>query len=455
MEEKKYLNLFNKVGYGTGDFAANMVYGLISSFVMIYLTNTVGLNAAIVGTLILVSKLFDGFTDIIFGSFIDKTHSKMGKARPWMLYSFIGNAVALVLLFAIPTGMGETAKYAYFFVFYTLLNAVFYTANNISYSALTSLITKNPNERVQMGTFRFIGSTLGNVLVSNYALVLVEKFGGGAEGWRMAAILFAVIGLAVNTFSVLSVKELSEETKEADAPVAHEKINLLDTLKTLVTNKYFDMLTMLYLLFYLMMGGSMGSAVYYFIYVCGDAGYFGKLVTASSVAMVIGLVAAPFLVKKFNSIRLVNLVMFIINLVVRIAYWIVAAKGNANALVWMYGLVSLTCCTLGGTFNALVSEASDYTYFKTGKRLDGSMYSCTSFGMKVGGGLGSAVSGWLLAAGHFDAAAATQSAFCNQMLTFSFAGVPVIITALIVLIYLKLDVEKANLSLKKTLKKAS
>ena len=102
MEEKKYLNLFNKVGYGTGDFAANMVYGLISSFVMIYLTNTVGLNAAIVGTLILVSKIFDGFTDIIFGSFIDKTHSKMGKARPWMLYSFIGNAVALVLLFAIP-----------------------------------------------------------------------------------------------------------------------------------------------------------------------------------------------------------------------------------------------------------------------------------------------------------------------------------------------------------------
>lgn len=86
-----------------------------------------------------------------------------------------GNAICLVALFAIPESMGETAQYAYFFIAYTLLNAVFYTANNISYSALTSLITKNSNERVQMGTFRFIGSTLGNVLVSNYTLVLVDK----------------------------------------------------------------------------------------------------------------------------------------------------------------------------------------------------------------------------------------------------------------------------------------
>ena len=99
----------------------------------------------------------------------------------------------------------------YFFIFYTLLNAIFYTANNISYSALTSLITKNPNERVQMGTFRFIGSTIGTAVVSNYALVLVDKFGGGAVGWKWTAVVFAVIGLVINTFSVFSVKELPEE----------------------------------------------------------------------------------------------------------------------------------------------------------------------------------------------------------------------------------------------------
>ena len=90
MQEKTYLKWYNKIGYGSGDIAGNVVYAFLSSFVMIYLTNTIGLSAGIVGTLIAVSKLFDGFTDIFFGSMIDKTHSRLGKARPWMLYGYIG-----------------------------------------------------------------------------------------------------------------------------------------------------------------------------------------------------------------------------------------------------------------------------------------------------------------------------------------------------------------------------
>ena len=156
MEEKKYLKWYNLVGYGSGDVAGNVVYAFLSSFVMIYLTNTVGLNAGIVGTLIAVSKIFDGVTDVFFGSMIDKTKSKMGKARPWMFWGFFGCAITLFGVFAIPTSLGKTAQYAWFFIAYTLLNAVFYTANNIAYSALTALVTKNSKERVQMGSFRFM-----------------------------------------------------------------------------------------------------------------------------------------------------------------------------------------------------------------------------------------------------------------------------------------------------------
>ena len=123
---------------------------------MIYLTNTVGLNAGVIGSLIAVSKILDGVSDVFFGSMIDKTHSKMGKAKPWMLYGYIGCAITLVGCFAIPVSLGTTAKYAWFFISYTLLNGGFYTANNIAYSALTSLITKNSKERVQMGSYRFI-----------------------------------------------------------------------------------------------------------------------------------------------------------------------------------------------------------------------------------------------------------------------------------------------------------
>lgn len=112
-----------------------MVYSFLSSFIMIYLTNIVGLNAGIVGTLIAVSKLFDGVTDIFFGAMIDKTKSRLGKARPWMLYAYIGCAVTLIANFAIPTNMGKFAQYAWFFIAYTLLNAVFFTA-----SVVTNLI---------------------------------------------------------------------------------------------------------------------------------------------------------------------------------------------------------------------------------------------------------------------------------------------------------------------------
>ena len=102
MEERKYLKWYNMVGYGSGDVAGNVVYAFLSSFVMIYLTNTVGLNAGIVGTIIAVSKIFDGITDVFFGTMIDKTKSKMGKARPWMFWGFFGCALTLFGVFAIP-----------------------------------------------------------------------------------------------------------------------------------------------------------------------------------------------------------------------------------------------------------------------------------------------------------------------------------------------------------------
>lgn len=449
MEERKYLNFFNKLGYGTGDWAANMVYGIVTSFVMIYLTNTVGLDAGIIGTLIMLSKFADGVTDVLFGGFIDRTHSRMGKARPWMLFSYIGNAVCLVLLFAIPEGLGKTAQYVYFFIAYTLLNAVFYTANNIAYSALTSLITKNGAERVQLGTFRFIFSTAANLFVANVTLNLVETFGSGAAGWRSVAILYAVIGLVVNTFSVFSVKELPEEDAAAvGQPEKKENFNLIRTLKTLLANKYFDMLTALYVLAYLSVAISMGVAVYFFMYVIGDANMYGTFMTMFSIPSVIGLIIVPVLVKKVNSIRKVNLWSFIIQTVFRVLFIAAAASKNITLMLVLYGLCSLTNCSLAGTFNALVAEASEYTYNKTGKRLDGSMYSCTSFGMKVGSGIGSGISGWLLAASGFDASAAVQSAGCNNMLLFMFAVVPMIITVICAVIYWFLKVEDVNRQLR-------
>ncbi len=252
MEEKRYLKWYNKVGYGSGDIAGNVVYAFLSSFVMIYLTNTVGMNPGVVGSLIAASKFFDGVTDVFFGAMIDKTKSRMGKARPWMLYGYIGCAVTLVAIFAVPASFGKTAQYAWFFIAYTLLNAVFYTANNIAYSALTALVTKNSRERVQMGSFRFIFAFSTSLLIQSVTIGAVAAAGGGASGWRTVAVIYAVIGLIVNTLSVCSVKELSEEelseASTADGGAPDEKYGLVTAAKLLISNRFYLMICGVYIL---------------------------------------------------------------------------------------------------------------------------------------------------------------------------------------------------------------
>ena len=174
MNEIKYLRWYNKVGYGSGDIAGNVVYAFLSTFMTFYLTDTVGMNIGIVGTLMALSKLFDGVTDLFFGMLIDKTHTRLGKARPWMLFGYVGCAITLVAIFMVPESWGENAQYAYFFITYTLLNAVFYTANNIAYASLTALISKNSSERVQLGSIRFIFAFATSMIIQASTLGLVN-----------------------------------------------------------------------------------------------------------------------------------------------------------------------------------------------------------------------------------------------------------------------------------------
>lgn len=308
MEEKTYLKWYNKIGYGSGDIAGNVVYAFLSSFVMIYLTNTVGLSAGIVGTLIAVSKLFDGFTDIFFGAMIDRTHSRLGKARPWMLYGYIGCAVTLAAIFAIPTSWGTTAQYAWFFIAYTLLNGVFYTANNIAYSALTSLVTKNNKERVQMGSWRFIFAFSTSLLIQSVTIGFVALCGGGAAAWRTVAVIYAVIGLCVNTISVFSVKELPEEelAEGEKAQQEEEKIGLLEAFRLLVANKFYLMICGVYILQQLY-GAMINAGIYYMTYVLKNENLYGVFSWAVNIPLIIALVFTPTLVGRWKGMYKLNL----------------------------------------------------------------------------------------------------------------------------------------------------
>lgn len=443
MESKKYLKWYQKLAYGTGDMGSNFMYALVSSFILLYLTTAVGMNAAIIGTLMMVSKILDGVTDVFFGSLIDKTHSKMGKARPWMFWSTFPLAISEILLFSVPSA-APALQYVYFFVVYTLLNAGFYTANNIAYSSLTALITKNPTERVQLGSIRFIFALITNIVIASVTVGLVDTFGGGVVGWRIVAIVYAVLLAVFNTIAVLAVKEVPEEEKAAVTQTgAEEKRTLWDNLKLLVRNKYYLLILAYYVVFYGMSGISQGIGVFYCTYTLGSAEILGLLSLASMVPMVIGLVLTPALVSKFGIYK-VNLWGMIISTAASIPVVFFGYAGNLMLFIVFSVIKGLGASPMLGTLNAVIAETATYSFNKDGVHLDGTMFSCSSMGIKVGGGIGTAVSGWLLALGGFNGAAEVQTAGAISMINFMYLVLPLILTAVMLLIVARLDVEKAN-----------
>ena len=449
MKEKTYLKWYNKVGYGSGDIAGNVVYAFLTSFVMIYLTDTVGLNSGIVGTLIMVSKLLDGVTDIFFGNMIDKTKSKMGKARPWMFYGFFGCALTLFGVFAIPTNIGHTAQYAWFFICYTSLNAVFYTANNIAYAALTSLVTKNSKERVEMGSFRFMFSFGTNLLIQSITFGAVETFGGGAAGWRAVALIYCIVGIISNTLSVFSVKELSEEELNVDAeePQDDKGLTFIDTFKLLVANKYFLMICVIYILQQLR-AAMLGVGTFFMTYVLSRQELFGVFSWAINIPLIAMLALTPALVAKAKGLYNVNKWSYIFATVCRLGLVFAGYQGSVPLMLVFTVLTSFGEAPWQGDVGAVIAECSEYTYLKTGKRIDGSMFSCTSFGTKFGGGIGVALQGWLLAISGYVNAAPVQSDECISMMCNMYLVLPFVFNAIITVILSFLNVEEANRKLR-------
>ena len=448
MNDKRYLKWYNKIGYGSGDIAGNVVYAFLTFFVMIYLTDTVGLNPGIVGTLMAAAKIFDGISDVIFGSLIDKTHTKMGKARPWMLWPYFGCGVCLFAIFAIPTNWGLTAKYAFFFIFYVMLNAVFYTANNIAYSALTALVTKNENERVQLGSLRFVFAFTTSTIIQAVTFGLVEHFGNDAAAWRIVAFIYVVIGIISNTISVLSLKELPpdelDDSDNKNIQEATEKYTLREAASLLIKNKFYLLILGVYLLTQLYSAFT-GVGTYYMTYVLGDANLMGKFATALNIPMIIGLLLVPTIVAKLGGMYKINYTGYALATVARILVIVAAYMGSVPMMLVFTAVASLGMCPLQGDLNAVIASASDYTYLTTGKRIDGTMYSCTSLGVKIGGGLGTAISGWLLAAaGFIEGGAAVQPESVITMLNVMYLWLPAIFCALVTFLLTKLNVEKAN-----------
>lgn len=441
--EKKYLKWYHKVGYGSGDVAGNVVYAFLTAFVMFYLTDSIGLSMGIVGTLMAVSKVFDGVTDFFFGNLIDRTKTKMGKAKPWMIFAYIGCAITLVACFSIPTSWGDTAQYIFFFIVYTLLNSAFFTANNIAYASLTALITKNTEERVQLGSFRFVFAFGTSLLIQYITVDAVGWCGGGVDGWRTVAIIYALIGLVVNTISGFSVKELNELEEPKENEDKEEKMSFFQSLKLLLSNKYYLIICCTYL-FTQLYTTMISMGIYYMKYILGDEGIFSTFSLFINIPLIIGLLVSPFIIRKIGGMYKINIWSYVLATIARALVIVAAYMGSVPLMLVFTAIASLGTSPLQGDMNALIASCSEYTTLKTGKTIDGMIYSCSSLGIKIGSGIGTAICGWLLGAAGYVENAAVQTPETIGMLQFLYLWAPTILCGCVTALLCFLRVEKAN-----------
>lgn len=427
-KEKKYLRWYQKVGYGFGDFGSNCFYTFVTSFIMIYLTNTVGLNSAVIGTLILVSKCFDGVTDVIFGNIIDKTHHKWGKARPWILFSTIPIAICEVLMYTTPTNTSKAFQYAYFFVIYTIANSIFYTVNNIAYTTFMSLITRNEGERVQITSFRYMFAMAGSIIITAASMGMVDAFGGGTAGWRMTAIVFSLIQVLSSLIVFFCAREIQEEQELSDLAKKTQKVDFFSTLKIIMTNKYYLLQLLNVILGYIVQGLMGALGVYYCTYVLGNAALLGTI-SMAQLAMVIGLIVTPAIVKKMGMHRALYVSLFISGIFSVIAA-VAGFTKSVPLLILAVALKYLTFAPSSGCGNPFIAEIANNIYLKRGIHAEGAIFSCSSVGIKIGGGLASAIAGWILVLVRFDAGAEIQTGFTITGLQIGYLLVPAVLSLL-------------------------
>ena len=296
------LSFLERFAYGIGDYAGNLVYSAISAFLLVYYTNVVGASAAAAASIIAFSKLLDGVSDLAMGYIVDHTHSRFGKARPWIARLCIPLAVCTVLMFSVPASLEGKAQIAYMFLTYNLVSTIFYTGINVPYATLHGLMTTNQYERGLLGNFRNLLATAGTMTINTVVMKMTPFFGGGdaysQKGWTLtiAVLMIAFIILNMFTFFVCKERVVEQAVKEEK----EEKVSFVKGIACLVKNKYWLLMVVALFAMYFMMSCFFGSAFYFTKYNMGDEGQYAMVANLLSIAQIVTLFITPFVMKKMS-----------------------------------------------------------------------------------------------------------------------------------------------------------
>lgn len=217
-DETGKLSVGEKVAYGFGDVACNVVFALTMSLATYFYTNVIGMSAALVGTILLISRIFDGVSDVIMGIIVDKTKSRFGKARPWVLWMTIPYGLSAVLMFMVPANATTMVQAIYVFVTYNFAVTVVYTALNLPYGALAAMMTRNQNERSLLNVFRMSMAPAGNLIVTALTLPFINRMGGDQKAWITVTVIYAVIAMILLLVCFFGCKERVHIAQTNDTP---------------------------------------------------------------------------------------------------------------------------------------------------------------------------------------------------------------------------------------------
>lgn len=434
-----FKKLSERLAYGFGDFGCNIIYTAMSAFLLFYYTDYAGVSAFAVGTIMMVSRLFDGVSDIIMGVIVDRTKSKYGKARPWILRMCIPFAISGVLLFSVPTSWAETPKLIYVFITYNLVSTVVYTAINVPYSALNALMTQNPYERSVLSIFRNLLATAGTLTINIFTLPLVEFFGNNALAWTKTFFIFGIVAIIAFLYTFWGISERVKSVAQLQS-TENNDVPVLVGIKALFKNKYWIMMTGMLALFFLMYAINGGSTVYYAKDILGDKNLVGTINGIFNIVQICGMFFIAMMIKKFGkrNIFALGLVLDIIGMLI-LNY----SNGIMSLIIISSVIRGLGNACGGATMWAMVSDTIDYGEWKTGYRTEGLVNSACSFGWKIGNGIGSALLGLILEAGGYVGTAITQTETALFSIEICFIWIPIAIyvIGLVIMSFYHLDKE--------------
>lgn len=381
------LTFKEKLGYGLGDTASHFVWDMVGFWLMFFYTDVYGISAIAAGTIMLIARFWDMAIDPVIGIVSDRTNTKWGKFRPYILFGALPYAVLAVLTFTTPN-FGEAGKIIYAGATYILLMTA-YASVNLPYSALGAVMTNDSYERAGLNTYRFIAGFAGQFIVTGLALTLAKFFGGGdkAQGFQYTVVLFAVLSLI---FFFITFKA----TKEKVHPPKSQVNSLGADFKNLFTNRAWIILAIVGIVSFVMFAIQNAAVVYYFKYYIGNEENVQLFNVIGTVALIVALPFSKPLAKKFG-----NRNVFIASSIISGLFFIAIYLPNAHNTITIYILnifAKMAYAPAVPLLWTMIADSADYGEWKTGRRATGLYFSAAVFAQKAGWGIGAALVGVIL-----------------------------------------------------------